>query len=136
MSRRKEIYSPVYIASRLSFSHLALSHPCLEQTPYEGGSFHVKLDFPHDYPFKAPKPVFTTKIYNPNVNKENGGICEGLIGEWSPTFSALTVLMKLRTIMTDPSSDAPVEPAIGEQYAKNKEAFDKEARKWTKKYAS
>jgi len=25
------------------------------KTPYEGGSFNVKLEFPMDYPFKAPK---------------------------------------------------------------------------------
>ena len=36
-----------------------------ENTPYHNGVFYLKIDFPADYPFRAPKIMFVTKIYNP-----------------------------------------------------------------------
>ena len=44
-------------------------------SPYEGGNFNVELDFSDNYPFKAPKILFKTKIYHPNVETATGKIC-------------------------------------------------------------
>jgi ubiquitin-conjugating enzyme E2 D/E len=35
------------------------------ETPYEGGVFHLSIDYPDIYPFKPPKTKFITKIYHP-----------------------------------------------------------------------
>ncbi len=37
--------------------------------------------------------------------------------------------------MSDPNPDDPLVPAIAKQFKKNRKAFNKEAAKWTKKYA-
>ena len=44
-------------------------------TPYEGGKFLVNIDFSDNYPFKAPKAIFKTKIYHPNIKQDTGEIC-------------------------------------------------------------
>ena len=36
-----------------------------KDSPYEGGKFLVNIDFSDNYPFKAPRVSFKTKIYHP-----------------------------------------------------------------------
>ena len=40
-----------------------------QDTPYDGGKFIVNIDFSDNYPFKAPKVKFVTKIFHPNIDK-------------------------------------------------------------------
>ncbi len=57
-----------------------------EGSPYEAGTFLLELDFSDNYPFKAPKVLFKTKIYHPNVKTNTGEICTSAIeNDWVPT---------------------------------------------------
>jgi ubiquitin-protein ligase len=42
------------------------------ETPYEGGVFHLSIDYPDIYPFKPPKTKFITKIYHPRSGWPQG----------------------------------------------------------------
>ncbi|KUF94424.1 Tyrosinase [Phytophthora nicotianae] len=96
-----------------------------ENTPYSGGVFNLDLQFPSEYPFKAPKVRFLTRVYHPNVKSQSGEICADVINE-----------VPIKQILEQPDMDNPLEPEIAKQMHENKADFEKTAEEWTKQYAS
>merc|ERR1712071_749389 len=54
------------------------------ETPYEGGYFKARLDFPQDFPIKPPKMRFISKMWHPNVHA-NGSVCISILHEGEDT---------------------------------------------------
>tara|TARA_Y100000385_G_scaffold291478_1_gene369741 strand:+ start:2026 stop:2475 length:450 start_codon:yes stop_codon:yes gene_type:complete len=106
-----------------------------EDTPYFGGIFSLDIHFPTDYPFKAPKMNFITKIYHPNINAA-GSICVDILREnWSPALTISKVLLSVSSLMNDPNPNDPLDVDIADQYKNNKKLFEETAKTWTTIYA-
>ena len=107
-----------------------------EGTPYQGGIFFLRIHFPSDYPFKAPKVSFETNIYHCNVNK-NGSICLDILkDQWSPALTISKVLLSITSLLSDPNPDDPLVPEIAKVYKNNRAKHDENARNATIKYAT
>ena len=106
-----------------------------EGSPYHGGIFYLKIDFPTDYPFEPPRIVFETPIYHCNINA-NGSICFDILKyQWSPALTISKVLLSICSLMDDPNPNDPLVPSIADLLRSNKTLHNENARIMTMKHA-
>lgn len=106
------------------------------QSPYEGGSFHLSVKLPTDYPFKPPKMRFVTKVYHPNINEQGAFSLDNYKGDWTPAWTIHKLLVFLLSLLTEPNPYDPLEPRVAQHYLQDKGAFDATAREWTALHAA
>lgn len=106
-----------------------------KDSPYEGGCFSLRIEFPVNYPFRPPKVAFVTKVFHPNINAQ-GGICLDILkDQWSPALSVTKVLLSISSLLTDANPKDPLVPDIARLYVEDRAGFDRTAREWTQRYA-
>ena len=104
-------------------------------TPYAGGLFTLRIDFSIDYPYKAPKVMFMTKIYHPNIHG-SGAICLDILKDkWSPALTVAKILLSICSLLSDANPNDPLVPEIARIYKSDRELFDETARLWTEQWA-
>jgi len=116
-------------------------------SPYEGGSFLLDIDFPELYPFDAPVVYFSTKIYHVNVDPISGEICcSDFQWEAASTIShLLEAICAMLDVPDDSPSlvpreynkiDLPPEKEVIRLFKQDREEYERIARQWTELYAS
>lgn len=84
-----------------------------EDTPWENGTFKLKMTFSEDYPVKPPHVVFVTPIFHPNVYA-NGDICLDILNkQWTPIYDIGSILTSIQSLLTDPNPSSPANGEVG-----------------------
>ena len=100
-----------------------------DDTPWEGGTFKLLLEFTEDYPNKPPvvryiycidhllfdninnftniHNRFISKIFHPNVYAD-GKICLDILqNQWSPIYDIAAILTSIQSLLSDPNPASP-----------------------------
>lgn len=106
-------------------------------TVYQDGKFQIDIVIPSNYPYHPPTMKFDTKIWHPNMSSQTGAICLDILkNEWSPALSIRTALLSIQALMCCPEPSDPQDAVVAKQFTEQRDAFNKQAKDWTSKYAN
>ncbi len=96
-----------------------------EDTDYKDGVFILDIQIPKEYPFKPPVCKFKTKIYHPNINKDNGNICLNILKpeQQNPSLSISNSLLSIMTLLTIPNFKSPLNSEASELFKKSESEY-------------
>ncbi|KAF9661223.1 hypothetical protein SADUNF_Sadunf19G0045900 [Salix dunnii] len=67
-----------------------------DDTPWDGGTFKLTLQFTEDYPNKPPTVRFVSRMFHPNIYAD-GSICLDILqNQWSPIYDVAAILTSIQ----------------------------------------
>jgi ubiquitin-conjugating enzyme E2 S len=105
-------------------------------TPYECGIFRVKLIISNEFPTQAPKGIFITKIFHPNISVK-GEICVNTLKkDWNPSQWNLCNLFEvIKCLLIVPFPQSALNEEAGKLFMENYDEYFKIAKMYTNIYA-
>ncbi|CAD8067526.1 unnamed protein product [Paramecium primaurelia] len=105
-------------------------------TPFQGGVFRCKLILPPQFPQMAPKGLFNTKIFHPNVS-EKGEICVNTLKkDWNPNqWSLKNIFEVIKCLLIVPFPESSLNEEAGKLFMENYDEYFKRAKLLTNIYA-
>lgn len=101
-------------------------------SPYAGGKFKIRIEFPEDYPNECPKFEFLTQICHININGTH--ICLSSLNNYNPKTSISDILCQIFMMLTSPNENSPYSTYI-DLYNNHHEQYLSKAREMTREYA-
>ena len=117
----------------IDFWQLILVGP--ENTCYEGGIFHLFIEFTEKYPSKPPNIRFLTPIYHCNINQA-GKVCHSILDRfYVPSLRIRNILDYVYGLLMDPAPDDPLDSVKANELKFNTNSYNNNARAYTGKHA-
>eukprot|EP00216_Chloropicon_sp_CCMP2111_P006174 CAMPEP_0198239912 /NCGR_PEP_ID=MMETSP1446-20131203/5184_1 /TAXON_ID=1461542 ORGANISM="Unidentified sp, Strain CCMP2111" /NCGR_SAMPLE_ID=MMETSP1446 /ASSEMBLY_ACC=CAM_ASM_001112 /LENGTH=173 /DNA_ID=CAMNT_0043922579 /DNA_START=60 /DNA_END=581 /DNA_ORIENTATION=+ len=91
-----------------------------EDSPWDGGTFRLSIDFTEDYPNQAPVVKFVSKMFHPNIYAD-GQICLDILqNKWSPVYDVAAILTSIQSLLTDPNPNSPANSEAARLFTEDK----------------
>ncbi|KAI6660010.1 hypothetical protein LOD99_14351 [Oopsacas minuta] len=117
----------------IDFWQLILTGP--SHTCYEGGIFHLFIEFTDKYPSKPPNIRFITPIYHCNINQA-GKVCHSILDRYyTPGIRLKEILNYVYGLLLDPAPDDPLDTVKATELKFNPNMYTANARAYTAKHA-
>lgn len=109
-----------------------------QNTPYEGGSWKIRVELPDQYPIKSPSIGFTNKIYHPNIDEGSGSVCLDVINQtWSPMFGLLNIFENfLPHLLRYANPSDPLNTEASNLMTTDANKYNKTVQQYVKQYAN
>ena len=100
----------------------------------------LAISVPVRYPMEPPRVRFVTPVYHPNIDSASGSICLSILkmapsGDWLPSLNIGSVLMSIRSLLSDPNAADGLDPEATSHYRRDPESFARKAAGWTRAHA-
>ena len=79
--------------------------PGPKNTPWEGATYKLIMEFTTDYPFKPPRCHFEPLIFHPNVYR-TGTVCLSILKfdqGWHSTLTIKQILLHIQRLLVEPN---------------------------------
>ncbi|ODM93123.1 Ubiquitin-conjugating enzyme E2 B [Orchesella cincta] len=99
-------------------------------TPFEGGCFRLKMEFPPDYPRSPPSVYFFSRMFHPNVYS-SGHICLDILQDmsvWKPAYDAGIILCAIQDMLGEPNPDSPANGIANNLYENDNAAYEEKVK--------
>ncbi|GLH14803.1 Ubiquitin-conjugating enzyme E2-17 kDa [Gryllus bimaculatus] len=94
-------------------------------TPYEDGTFKIRLRFTKEYPMKPPKVRFVSKMFHPNI-KDNGDIFVDILdNKWSPMYDVASLLLAIQSMLNEPNLSFTVNGEAAKLFVHNRKEYER-----------
>lgn len=99
-----------------------------DDTPWEGGTFKLLLEFSEEYPNKPPVVRFLTKMFHPNIYAD-GKICLDILqNQWSPIYDIAAILTSIQSLLSDPNPASPANSEASQLYEEDRREYNRRVR--------
>ncbi|RLN10843.1 hypothetical protein BBJ28_00010053 [Nothophytophthora sp. Chile5] len=110
-----------------------------DDTPWEGGTFNLTLEFSEDYPNKAPTVKFITKMFHPNSTlllfcSLGMRSCDSIrwnssrTNQWSPIYDISAILTSIQSLLCDPNPNSPANSEAARLFQENRREYNRRVR--------
>jgi len=99
-----------------------------DDTPWDGGTFKLLLEFTEEYPNKPPAVRFISKLFHPNVYLD-GKICLDILqNQWSPIYDIAAILTSIQSLLNDPNPQSPANAEAAKMFEEDKREYNNRVR--------
>uniref|UniRef100_A0A803L931 E2 ubiquitin-conjugating enzyme n=2 Tax=Chenopodium quinoa TaxID=63459 RepID=A0A803L931_CHEQI len=99
-----------------------------DDTPWDGGTFKLTLQFTEDYPNKPPSVRFISRMFHPNIYAD-GSICLDILqNQWSPIYDVAAILTSIQSLLCDPNPNSPANSEAARLFSENKREYNRRVR--------